>query len=116
MNKETKILSQAYDWLLFLSDAGLSQFIRELIIEPEERFIAVSQSFKESYTGAGGGTRFTKTLMDARAHECLVTYFSENQEKIYSWFNVLAPTERSLDDLKAELLKLKSKPWMEMLA
>jgi hypothetical protein len=116
MNKETKILSQAYDWLLFLSDAGLSQFIRELIIEPEKRFIAVSQSFKKSYTGMGNGTRFTKTLMDATSHECLMEYFSENQEKIYTWFNVLAPTKRSLDDLKEELIKLKSKPWTEMLA
>lgn len=115
MNKETKILSQAYDWLLFLSDAGLAQFIRELIVEPEDRFADVSRSFKASYTGSGGGTRFTKTLMDANADRCLVNYFVENQDKIYSWFNVLAPKDRSLNELQQELVKLKAKPWTEIL-
>ena len=35
MNKETKLLAQAYDWLLFLTDAGLADFINELIVHPE---------------------------------------------------------------------------------
>lgn len=34
-NKELKVLAQSYDWLLFLTDEGLSQFIHELLLEPE---------------------------------------------------------------------------------
>lgn len=33
-NKELKVLAQSYDWLLFLTDAGLSQFIDQLLLKP----------------------------------------------------------------------------------
>ena len=35
-NKELKVLSESYDWLLFLTDTGLSKFIQTLIISPSE--------------------------------------------------------------------------------
>jgi hypothetical protein len=33
-NKELRVLSHSYDWLLFLTDAGLSQFIERLLRNP----------------------------------------------------------------------------------
>jgi hypothetical protein len=33
-NKELRVLAQSYDWLLFLTDAGLSQFIDRLLLNP----------------------------------------------------------------------------------
>ena len=33
-NKELKVLAQSYDWLLFLTDAGVAQFIDELLFHP----------------------------------------------------------------------------------
>ena len=30
-NKEMKVLAQSYDWLLFLTDDGLAQFITDLL-------------------------------------------------------------------------------------
>lgn len=33
-NKELRVLSQAYDWLIFLTDAGLAQFIDKLLLHP----------------------------------------------------------------------------------
>jgi len=35
-NKELKVLAQSYDWLIFLSDNGLAQFIDELIFNPSK--------------------------------------------------------------------------------
>ena len=33
-NKELEVLAKSYDWLLFLTDAGLTQFIDELLSNP----------------------------------------------------------------------------------
>ena len=33
-NKELRVLAQSYDWLLFLTDFGLSQFIERLLLSP----------------------------------------------------------------------------------
>jgi hypothetical protein len=49
-NKELKVLAQSYDWLIFLTDCGLAQFIDELILNPTDEFIAVQEAFKNSYT------------------------------------------------------------------
>ena len=34
-NKELKVLAQSYDWLLFLTDAGIAQFIDEVLLHPK---------------------------------------------------------------------------------
>lgn len=33
-NKELKVLAQSYDWLIFLTDSALSEFITELLLKP----------------------------------------------------------------------------------
>ena len=33
-NKELRVLAQSYDWLLFLTDSGLAQFIDDLLLNP----------------------------------------------------------------------------------
>lgn len=33
-NKELKVLAQSYDWLLFLTDHGLAEFVSELLLNP----------------------------------------------------------------------------------
>lgn len=59
-NKELKVLAQSYDWLLFLTDAGISQFIDELLFNPAKELIAAKESFLTSYTGKKGVNQFTK--------------------------------------------------------
>ncbi len=111
MNKETKVLAHAYDWLLFLTDAGLADFINDLIIHPAPKYQPVRAAFEATYDGSGNGTRFTKTMMDFKADHCLHDYFAENQDKIAKWFNVLTPVDRSLNQLKDELYRLRDKDW-----
>ncbi|MDR3250761.1 MAG: hypothetical protein LBT42_03745, partial [Tannerella sp.] len=37
-NKELKVLAQSYDWLLFLTDKGLSEFIDSLLLNPSKQY------------------------------------------------------------------------------
>ena len=37
-NKELKVLAQSYDWLLFLTDGGISEFITELLVAPKPKY------------------------------------------------------------------------------
>lgn len=66
-NKELKVLAQSYDWLLFLTDAGLAEFIETLILNPQRRYQAVQDAFLASYTGQKTKTRFTKVQMNLEA-------------------------------------------------
>jgi hypothetical protein len=59
-NKELKVLAQSYDWLLFLTDAGLSQFIDELLFNPTKALAPAKDAFLVSYTGQKGVNQFTK--------------------------------------------------------
>jgi len=115
-NKELKVLAQSYDWLLFLTDAGLGQFIQELLLEPEPKLKAAREAFLSSYTGEAGKTRFTKVQMDAGADEALRRYFSTNEALVESWFNVIAPAASSLGRLHEDLRRLGEKDWKEILA
>lgn len=117
MNKETKILAQSYDWLIFLSDAGLSQFIVDLIVSPSEEFSAVAAAFRASYSGvkSGAGTQFTKTVMAKEADRALRKYFADRLGDVEGWFNVLAPKDMNIRELRSELYRLRDKPWGEIL-
>ena len=59
-NKELKVLAQSYDWLLFLTDTGLAQFIYDLLLEPDKDYQDVREAFVNSYSGVRGRNRFTK--------------------------------------------------------
>ncbi|MCH8047160.1 MAG: hypothetical protein IID44_25950 [Planctomycetes bacterium] len=118
-NKELKVLAQSYDWLLFLSDTGLSEFVESLLLKPAKQYQPIRDAFVQSYSGKKnkkGGNRFTKVKIALAADLALQNYFSSNLSKVESWFNVISPAGRSVTDLTRELTLLASKNWKEILA
>ncbi|MCL1858699.1 MAG: hypothetical protein FWF92_05645 [Oscillospiraceae bacterium] len=105
-NKEMKVLSQSYDWLLFLTDEGLSAFIEDIIINSNNDFQAVKNAFEMSYEKGKKINRFTKTTMDYEADIVLTKYFNENIKEIESWFNIIAPKENGIKGLNDMLIEL----------
>ena len=112
MNKELKVLAQSYDWLLFLSDAGLAQFIEDCLFSPS-KYPCTNAAFLNSYPPKDKN-RFTKTTIDIKAHFELKKYFLTNQNEIMSWFNLISPTSLKISDLRAQLDALKGKNWEEI--
>ncbi len=110
-NKELKVLAQSYDWLLFLTDEGLAQFISEVLLRPDKRFAAARESFLASYTGKKGGNQFTKVKVALAADTAVQAYFAEKAAIVEGWFNVIAPPKKGLAVLREELRVLKSKQW-----
>ncbi len=114
-NKELKVLAQSYDWLLFLSDEGLTQFIDELLLNPSEDYIKVKEAFQNSYTADKKRNVFTKVKMDFDADNSLLKYFSDKLDDIENWFNVISPEGKTIVELKNEIIKLKNKNWIKIL-
>ena len=113
-NKELKVLAQSYDWLLFLTDAGIAQFIDELVFNPARELAAAKQAFLASYTGKKGVNQFTKVQISLAADAALQSYFKSRMKVIEGWFNILAPAGKGLAVLKGELDTLKAKNWQEI--
>ena len=110
-NKELKVLAQSYDWLLFLTDSGLSTFIGDLLLKPSEELKVVGEAFRQSYTGRAGSNRFTKVRIDAEADLALSKYFEAlSDSEVESWFNVLSPRNGNLQLLRSQLQKLAEQP------
>jgi hypothetical protein len=114
-NKEMRVLAQSYDWLLFLTDKGLSEFINQLLFEPAQEYRAVRDAFLTSYAKAKKKNQFTKVQMNIEADRLLLKYFRENEVAIDGWFNVISPRGKSLSILKNELGELKKKDWARIL-
>jgi hypothetical protein len=112
-NKELKVLAQSYDWLIFLTDKGISEFITDLLIKPKKENIPIKEAFNKSYNEHKKENIFTKVKIDYYADIALTNYFKQNENKIKSWFNVITPKNRDLNELKNELLVLSSKKWWE---
>lgn len=110
-NKEMKVLANAYDWLLFLTDAGLAEFVTELLLKPKKKYEIVREAFVASYKEGKKMNVFTKTRIDKEAHDALCRYFSENIKKIEGWFNVIAPEDHDISRLREALNTLKDKDW-----
>ena len=110
-NKELRVLAQSYDWLLFLTDVGLSQFIDRLLLHPTPGLAAARDAFLASYSGERGHNRFTKVRMAAAADESLQEYFRTHATDIESWFNVISPLNATLPSLRFDLRKLATKDW-----
>ena len=110
-NKELKVLAQSYDWLLFLTDVGLSTFVESLIVKPSMKYKPIRDAFVQSYRGQKGGNKFTKVKIQLAADLALQEYFSENLSAIEAWFNVISPTDCSIAELKQDLTSLSSKDW-----
>ncbi len=114
-NKELKVLAESYDWLLFLTDAGLSKFIQSLIISPDEKYESISTAFHQSYDGTGKRNRFTKVSMDLAADLAMRDYFVTNMTDIESWLNVISPDSAPISELRSQMDALVSKKWEEIL-
>ncbi len=117
-NKEMKVLAQSYDWLLFLTDDGLTEFIVDLLRSPKPIYEVVRNAFIASYPPSGGRkveNVFTKKKMEQAAHFALDHYFSVNIDRIEKWFNVISPNGGTLQDLKQILVTLKGKDWRKIL-
>lgn len=102
-NKELKVLAAAYDWLLFLTDEGLMDFVENCILSPTTELAPVRTAFLESYNGEKGGSRFTKTCLDLEADQALRQYFAANNLHSSAWFNVITPAGRDLTVLSTQL-------------
>jgi len=113
-NKELKVLAQSYDWLLFLTDAGIAQFIDELLFNPAKELTAAKEAFLASYTGKKGVNQFTKVRISLLADAALQSYFKSHMKVIEGWFNIIAPARKRLAVLKDELNTLKTKKWQEI--
>lgn len=116
-NKELIVLKDAYDWLLFLTDRGIANFIDELLLNPNKEYKPVRDAFLASYANVKGKTmkygknQFTKVQMNREADKLLQNYFRKNREKIKGWINVISPTDLSLDTLGKQISILSNKDW-----
>ncbi len=110
-NKELKVLAQSYDWLLFLTDSGLAEFITDLLLEPATLLEAARNAFLSSYKKGKKENKFTKVQMEYRADQVLQTYFKDNAKRIEKWFNIIGPRGGKMKTLEAELSQLREKNW-----
>jgi len=114
-NKELKVLSQSYDWLLFLTDSGLAQFIDRLLLNPVAELAPAKAAFASSYTGETGANSFTKVRIGLEADAALKQYFLTHESEVESWFNVISPKGATIRGLRDQLQALRSKNWKEIL-
>lgn len=114
-NKELRVLAQSYDWLLFLTDRGLAEFVCELLLEPTPELEDARGAFLKSYGPEAAGNRFTKVKIDVKADVVLRSYFAVHARKIESWFNVITPKGKTLKKLQQELKSLNAKNWPKIL-
>jgi hypothetical protein len=113
--KELMLLAQSYDWLLFLTDQGLSDFIDKLLLRPIPEFQFLRDTFLSSYTEGKRKNQFTKVQMNIEADRILLNYFRDNIHAVENWFKVISPNQKNLIILKAELEALKNKDWKAIL-
>lgn len=113
--KELMVLAQSYDWLLFLTDKGLSDFIDKLLLNPTPEVKFLRETFLYSYAEGKKKNQFTKVQMNIEADRILLNYFRENLSTVESWFNIISPTQKNLLSLKNELEELKNKNWEKIL-
>jgi len=110
-NKELRVLAQSYDWLLFLTDMGLTQFIDKLLLNPTSELAPAREAFLASYSGRSGRNCFTKVRIELKADNALQTYFATHEAEVESWFNVISPSGGTLGTLQDDLAKLAAKNW-----
>jgi hypothetical protein len=108
-NKELEVLAQSYDWLLFLTDEGLAQFVNRLLLNSAPELTVIRDTFLASYSGKSGTNRFTKVRIGLDADVALWNYFTTHSEEIDSWYNVISPDGSNIGKLRENLQKLADK-------
>lgn len=114
-NKELKVLAQSYDWLLFLTDAGLAEFVNDLLLKPAAQYVSIRRAFLASYSKEKAGNQFTKVQMALDADAALRQFFRTNRKRMETWFNVITPNRESLGSLRRAIETLAGKNWREIL-
>ena len=109
LNKELLVLAQSYDWLLFLTDDGLAQFIDNMLLRPRGELTPARDAFLASYSASKTKNRFTKVNIDVEADKSLLDYFASNRSDIESWFNVVSPNGSTITDLRRDLEQLANR-------
>lgn len=111
MNKELLVLKDSYDWLIFLTDDGIAEFVYDTILSDDISMQAVKDSFSISYaSGEAGKNQFTKVKIDYKADQALAKYFATHHQRIEkNWFNILTPSNHSISELKEDLQSLADK-------
>lgn len=104
-NKEMRVLAQSFDWLLFLTDLGLAEFIEDVTTGCSGQLEATREAFELTYSGTAKGTSFTKISIDAEADRELTTYFAD-RDPWNEWFNVITPVA-DLDELRYDLQRMR---------
>jgi len=110
-NKELKVLAQSYDWLIFLTDEGLAEFITELLLDPKPILEPARTAFLASYSAEKKKNQFTKVQIDYNADQVLQSYFKDNLTCVESWFNIISPSKGTMYDLKSQVSILRDKNW-----
>ena len=110
-NKELKVLAQSYDWLIFLTDEGLAEFITELLLRPARLLKPARTAFLASYSAEKKKNQFTKVQMAFKADQTLQAYFRDNERRIGAWFNIITPLHSATPRLRSELSQLRDKDW-----
>ncbi|MBQ6657439.1 MAG: hypothetical protein IJM64_09175 [Ottowia sp.] len=114
-NKEMKVLSESYDWLLFLTDEGLTSFINDMLLGEAAHLTATYRAFQRCYADdASNNDKFTKSSMPMLADIELTKYFSDNLERITGWFNIVAPAGGTVPYLMELLRDLAHIDWAEV--
>jgi hypothetical protein len=101
-----KVLAQSYDWLLFLTDAALAEFIETVLQGKDPRFKATRAAFAASHAGSDTPTTFTKVTIDINADLELTKYFASTKPW-ERWFNVITPAQK-IKNLKRDLHRLST--------
>lgn len=113
-NKELKVLAQSYDWLAFLTDDGLAEFITELLLDPKPLLLPARTAFIESYTGVKRKNKFTKVQMAYESDQVLQAYFNDNAQRMAKWFNIIGPKSGTIEQLRSQIEQLSNKNWREI--
>lgn len=110
-NKELLVLKQSYDWLMFLTDAAIGEFVEDTILSNDQTMAEVKRAFSDSYaSGESGKNQFTKVKISKSAHDVLIDYFHTHIARIESsWFNILSPKNVDIQELKQQLKTLREK-------
>ena len=96
------------------TDKGLVAFIHDLLLNPRKKYKPVQSAFINSYGNETVGNNFTKVKISLSANQAIHDYFTNNLSRIEMWFNVIAPADKSVKDLKKELRILAKKNWKEV--
>lgn len=114
-NKELLVLAQSYDWLLFLTDKGLSEFINDVLISPVKELQPARSAFLKSYKAHKKKNQFTKVQIHITADYALQAYFQKNITRIEQWFNIISPPQFDIRTLKSQVSQLVQKDWKRIL-